>query len=234
MIPRVIYKIFLCDESVNVTFPPELNASIHSFRALNSGYTVKIMYNEDCMRFLDEYFPQYKKHYLKLKPYAYRCDLMRLLVLYQYGGIYSDLRQVCLEPLESMLNTGHAFYVAHDAPPNQLCLYNAFIASVPGHRILKKTIDHLIFNIEHNHYGLDCLYPTGPGALMYGGIDFLRDSDVLVGRHILANPSEFVVFGRTKFIQCKYNNASGADNRDLGGTNNYGKMWCSKEIYNDV
>ncbi len=233
MIPKVIYKIFLSDVK-DVSFPPDLNAAIDSFRTKNPGYTVNIMCSDECIQFMDTYFPQYKKHYLKLRPYAYRCDLIRLLILYQLGGIYSDLRQVCLEPMDALLGSGHSFYVAHDAPPNQLCLYNAFIASTPGHRILKKTIDLLIFNIEHDHYGLDCLYPTGPGALMYGGIDFLRDPDVLVGRHLLANPSEFVVFGKLTMVQCKYNNARGADNQDLPGTNNYGQMWWHKEIYNVV
>jgi len=34
-------------------------------------------------------------------------------------------------------------------------------------------------------------------------------------------------------IKCKYNNARGADNSDLGGTNDYGKMWRERDVYDN-
>ena len=96
-------------------------------------------------------------------------------------------------------------------------------------------IDILKWNIEHNHYGLDCLYPTGPGAYMAGAIDYIRENPhkCFIGQHTIEeNNVEYVRFDNKRFFKCKYNNARGADNSDMNETNNYGKMWVNRDIYN--
>jgi hypothetical protein len=42
---------------------------------------------------------------------------------------------------------------------------------------------------------------------------------------------EYMVFGREKWIRQKYNDAQGADNTDIKGTNHYGDLWRSWRIY---
>jgi len=111
-----------------------------------------------------------------------------------------------------------------------MCLYTAFIGSVPSHAISKKMIDLILWNVDHNHYGLDCLYPTGPGAYMNAAVDYLRahPSRVMVGSH---GSDEHVRFGNVTFVKCKYNGAKGADNSDMPGTNDYGVMWRRRDVY---
>jgi hypothetical protein len=69
---------------------------------------------------------------------------------------------------------------------------------------------------------------------MSGSIDYIRKNPdkCCIGRHLIGNNNrEVVIFGKTIFLQCKYNNAQGADNRDLVGSNNYGEMWRSWNVY---
>ena len=54
------------------------------------------------------------------------------------------------------------------------CLESAFIGATRGHPILKKAIDLILWNIEHEHYGVDCIYPTGPGLFFQAAIDHIR------------------------------------------------------------
>ena len=232
-IPKVIHKVIIVDGFDIPNTVPFQTAAIDSFKL--PGYTTKIYSGNDCIKYIKKHYDEkILAMFNKVKPYSYKCDLFRYLVLYQEGGWYSDMRQVCLENIDSLNSTNHEFYCSVDAPPNERCMYTAFIGSIAGHPILKKTFELICWNIVHEHYGQDCLYPTGPGAFMSGSIDYIRKNPnkCLIGRHIIGNNNrEVIVFGKTIFIQCKYNNAQGADNKDLIGSNDYGEMWRNWDAY---
>lgn len=233
LIPKVIHKIILTDDNKIPQFPQGLKDALETFYRMNPGYQVKMYSGDMCEKYILDHFDEETLRYYKtLKPYSYRCDFMRHLILWNEGGWYSDIRQKCLIPLEHLGKTGHEYYTSTDCPPNQMCMYTAFIGSVPKHPISKKMIDIMKFNIDQRHYGLDCLYPTGPGAYIQACIDYVRfnQTKCLVGKH--TGGDEHVVFGDTPVVKCKYNNAQGADNSDVKGTNHYGKMWLERNIYN--
>jgi hypothetical protein len=228
MIPNIVHKVVIVDGF-------DLPEKIPFQHAIDSFKNVKIYSGKDCIEYIKKHYDErILAAFNKVKPYSFKCDLFRYLVLYKEGGWYSDMRQICLESLDKLNETGHEFYCAIDAPPNEKCMYTAFIGSIPGHPILKKTFELIVWNIEHEHYGIDCLYPTGPGAFMSGCIDYIRkfQDKCYIGRHLIGNNNkEAIVFGKTIFIQCKYNNAKGADNRDLLGANDYGYMWRNWDVY---
>jgi hypothetical protein len=51
---------------------------------------------------------------------------------------------------------------------------------------------------------------------------------------VIDNSEQFIDFDLGRFAKVKYNNARGADNSDLAGTNDYGKMWRNWDIYLDI
>jgi len=230
-IPKVIHKIIIVDEGNIPTMPEGMKKALESWYRMNPDYKVKIYSGEDCVEYIKTHFDdEVLKAYNTLKPYSYKCDLMRHLILYNEGGWYSDIRQVCLEPLDTLSNLNREYYTSLDCPPNQMCMYTAFIGSVKEHPISKKMIDLLLWNVKQRHYGIDCLYPTGPGAYMNSAIDYVRayPEKCVIGQH---TSDEHVVFGGTRVLKCKYNSAKGADNSDLGGTNDYGVMWRNRDVY---
>ena len=235
MIPKCIHKVCIVDDFDLPELPVGIRDSIKTWEKFNPDYELKIYSGNDCRNYIKlHYDNETLKYFDTLKPYSYKSDLFRFLVLFNEGGWYSDLRQVCKSSLDDLNNTGHEFYTSIDAPPNQMCMYTAFIGSVKGHPILKKTIDIIKWNIDHDHYGLDCLYPTGPGAYMYGAIDYVRKypQKCMIGKHIIdRDGSGYVAIGKTLVLKCKYNNAPGANNDDLQGGNDYGKMWRNRDIY---
>ena len=94
-------------------------------------------------------------------------------------------------------------------------------------------IDIILWNVEHNHYGVDCLHPTGPGVYINACIDHVRmfPEKCMIGKHVIENDEQFMDFGNVRMIKVKYNNAKGADNSDIKGTNDYGEMWRNWDIY---
>ena len=230
-IPKVIHKIIIVDEGNIPTMPEGMKKALETWYRMNPGYKLKIYSGDDCVEYIKKHFDdEVLKAYNTLKPYSYKCDLMRHLILYNEGGWYSDIRQVCLEPLNTLSNLNREYYTSLDCPPNQMCMYTAFIGSVKEHPISKKMIDLLLWNVKQRHYGIDCLYPTGPGAYMNSAIDYVRayPEKCVIGQH---TSDEHVVFGGTRVLKCKYNSAKGADNSDLGGTNDYGIMWMNRDVY---
>lgn len=236
LVPKTIHKVIITDSGTLPKLPSGISNAIESFYRLNPDYKVNLYSHEDCVKYIKKHYDEdILNLYNKLKPYAYKCDLMSQLILYNEGGWYSSMRSVCLEPLDVLNNINKEYYTSVDCPPNQICMYNAFIGAVPGHPISKKMIDMLKWNIEHNHYGWDCLYPTGPGAYMAGAIDYIRENPhkCFIGQHTIEeNNVEYVRFDNKRIFKCKYNNARGADNSDMNETNNYGKMWLNRDIYN--
>ena len=231
VIPKVIHKVIIVDGGEMPDMPEGMKKALETWYRMNPGYKVKLYSGKDCESYIKEYFDdELLKAYQTLKPYAYKSDLMRQLILYKEGGWYSDIRQVCLEPLDIINNMNLEYYTSVDCPPNQLCMYNAFIGSVKEHPISKKMIDLVLWNVKQRHYGIDCLYPTGPGAYMNAAIDYVRANfgKCMIGQH---TSDEHVVFGDKRILKCKYNNAKGADNSDLVGTNDYGVMWRERRVY---
>jgi len=230
-VPKVIHKIIIVDGGEMPDMPEGMKKALETWYRMNPGYKVKLYSGKDCEAYIREHFDEETlRAYRSLKPYSYKCDLMRHLIMYHEGGWYSDIRQVCIEPLDALNNSNHGYYTSVDCPPNQLCMYTAFIGSVKGHPISKKMIDLVLWNVKQRHYGIDCLYPTGPGAYMNAAIDYVRANfgKCMIGQH---TPDEHVVFGDTRILKCKYNNAKGADNTDIVGGNDYGQMWRNRDVY---
>ena len=234
MIPKIIHKVIIVDGDAIPPLPDKMVEAIDSFKVHNPTYQHKLYSGKDCIAYIRKYFDdRILNCFLKLKPYSYRADLFRYLVLYNEGGWYSDSKQVCYNNFDIF---DKDFVVSLDAHINPNCLFTAFIGSVRGHPILKKTIDIVLFNIEHEHYGLNCLYVTGPGVFMQGAIDFLRrhGDKCIVGKHIIDNMHQsFICFGKHKLIKHKYNSPRvGGIYSDIPGGNNYGDMWKIYDIYN--
>jgi len=232
-IPKVIHKIIITEDGKIPPFPEGLKRAVETWYRMNPEYKIKFYSGEECERYVEEHYDERTlAAYRKIKPFAFKCDFVRQLILLKEGGWYSDLRQVCLRSLETLVSqtAGRTYYITRDCPPNELCMYNALIGAAPGHPITQKYIDAIIFNVEHDHYGLDCLYATGPGVFMYAAIDHLRahPDKCVIGLH---TKDEHVEFGGVRFVKCKYNVARGADNSDLPGTNDYGDMWRRRDIY---
>jgi mannosyltransferase OCH1-like enzyme len=66
------------------------------FLTYNTDFQLMKWNNSKSLEIIKKHFPEYLNIYIKTYDYRYKCDLVRLIVLYVYGGIYMDIDAECL------------------------------------------------------------------------------------------------------------------------------------------
>ena len=125
--------------------------------------------------FIVGYFPEALKAYDMLIPAAYQADLFRYICLYVKGGVYFDSPnnpENDIKLFGDVINVDNDFVSVLDL--DLVGIYNAFIASIPRHPILKEVIRLCIYNITHMLYFDDI--PNSDGCLKITGPLILRDA----------------------------------------------------------
>ena len=212
-IPRYIF----------LTYKPEYNDlhqvikdNIENTKRKNPGYEVRYYSDSDARKFIEKNYPQYLEEYDVLVPKAYKADLLRLLLVYKYGGVYNDIGHMYLKPIDSFI-TNETLVVCRDKgieglPP--YFLHNAIIAATPEHPLIKEAIDVVIENIRNRYYGETPLYPTGPGALGRAFNRYFKrgEKEIPIGMFrsdikILNHPGVFIKdIDGTDIIKTKFDN----------------------------
>lgn len=148
--------------------------------------------DSDAHQYVRTKWPQFVDVYDSLVPGAFKADLWRLLVLYEYGGVYADLGFVFHKPLAPALVswTRDDLVLVMDPPhAGQEALYQAFMAAVPEHPLLAAMIDLVVDNIVTENYGVDTLDITGPVAVARAYRQFFGHAagPLGVGRRVLTD-----------------------------------------------
>ena len=129
----------------------------------NAHYFVQIYFDDDdAEQFVNTYFPQHLLGYKSLIPGAYKGDILRLLLLLKYGGIYNDIGHMYLKPIRSVVRKGDEF-ISVCTP--DLHIYNAFMAAYRNHPLIKAFIEHIMSKVNRKEYSNNALNITGPFAL---------------------------------------------------------------------
>lgn len=147
------------------TLPQNVVDLYNNLLELNPGYELFYFDDNDCEQFiLEEWGQYYLDLYNKLIPPAYKSDLFRYLLIYNYGGCYGDFTQVMLVPYDTVIEHADRVFVRDD-PGSLGYLYNAMMLCKPKDIVIKRAIEICVYNIENEVYGADPLCLTGPGVL---------------------------------------------------------------------
>jgi len=237
VIPNIIHKIYINESMSRDENIINSNTTLSSWVTLNPGYTLKIWFGDECLKYLNTYFSQdHVDCFNKLKPYAYKADFMRYCILYNEGGWYTDWGQKLLVPLDT-INKGNYDFVScwdicWDYCINNKCMQNAFIGTNKKSDILKNVINKCINNIKNNYYGQTSLDVTGPYVF---GKQFQKTNKknikYLLGTFEISKeyPNGFFQINNVTIISHK---------DDISTNNNYNtvhytELWKNKSIYND-
>lgn len=159
------------------TKPPSLifRRYVKSF-SKQKGYQHFIYTDQDMDLFVRQNYSGLFETYIAL-PLIQKTDLLRLLLVYHFGGLYSDLDTFCKVSLDTLFlefpdaeiivgleadtdeETKETFELART---KQIC--NWTFAARKGNSVLKAVIDAVINNIKNNP-DLPTLDKTGPGIL---------------------------------------------------------------------
>jgi len=134
--------------------------AIQTIRDLNPEYEYHLYDDTDRYDFIKNYYPQLLDAYENLLPGAFKADLWRLLIIYQYGGVYIDIKQVHFLPFSRIIRPDCKVFVCQDLQPGML--WNALFGAVKNNPYIEYYIVNMIININNNYYSNDVLGITGP------------------------------------------------------------------------
>jgi mannosyltransferase OCH1-like enzyme len=175
-IPKIIHQIWL---GANAE-PTEWIATVKDF-ADEYGYEYKL-WTEKNIKTLDwNLVPGLKREYAKFaKEIAGRADIVRLLALYEFGGLYIDADSVVMKPakLAKFLekNKASVFFGWQDLTPaitrkigdlgpelrgTKRLVMNGTFASAPKHPFLNKLFENIVENSDRED-GADAWRRVGP------------------------------------------------------------------------
>ena len=149
MIPKNIIQTHATNN-----LPNAMEKAMESWKVLNPKYSYVFFDNEMCLNFIKEHFnSDVVTSFNCLVPGAFKADLFRYCFLYVNGGVYVDVDNVCLVPLDDFLNEDDSFVSVKDNSfGNQGLIYNSFIACEKDNPVIKKTIDLIVYNTLNNVY----------------------------------------------------------------------------------
>mgnify|MGYP003594590063 CR=1 FL=1 len=136
MIPKIIHYCWFGGNAL----PKNYSKFIEEWKELNPEYEIMRWDESNCP--MDSFYMQ---NAYKHQNWANMSNLMRLMALANYGGIYLDTDMKVLKPLDSLLE--HECFLGFEedgSNGSMLVVNNAILGAVKGHFLLQQLIDTLL------------------------------------------------------------------------------------------
>ena len=162
-------KIFQTWNTKNL--PEKMQKVVDDLKSKNSEFEYFLFDDNDCEEFIKNNFGQDVLYaYNTLIPGAYKADLWRCCVLYIHGGIYLDIKYICINGFKLINLTDKEYFVTDElmnyiSGPYKGIIWNGLMVTKPKNEKLLKCINQIVENVENNYYGFGIYEPTGPTLL---------------------------------------------------------------------
>ncbi len=101
-IPKIMHQIWINESGMD--FPEHWKISPQKWKEYHPDYIYILWEKDSSVAFVEKYFPQYLELYNSFEHVIQRCDLIRYMFLYKFGGIYCDMDNYPLENIEKYLD----------------------------------------------------------------------------------------------------------------------------------
>ena len=163
VVPLTIFQHWHSKEEM----PEQFKKNVQALKDQNPEFEHFLYDHEDCRTFLKSYFqPEVLETFEQLVPLAFQSDFWRYCVLYQFGGIYLDVKWTCF-PGYKLLDLVDKEHFVLDLPHfnTENGLTPTLIVSRAKNLILLGMIQMIIHNVKNKNKGISPLYTTGSGLL---------------------------------------------------------------------
>jgi len=168
VIPKIIHQIWLGSE-----LPEKFKPLVKSWEKMHPHWEYHL-WDDEAVKHHQFFSYRLEKLFEKATNYGMKSDILRIDLLYQYGGVYIDIDFECLKPLDPLHHTPSCkFYSALLGKDGVIA--NAFIGSVPKHIILRALL-HKFQRIQQTEClsAQDVMQLTGPYAFTQVINQFIR------------------------------------------------------------
>lgn len=182
MIEKIIHFIWIDfkDElNKNTIIPKKYIDNIESCRKLNPDFEIKIWNGYDCYFFVKKYFPEYFDMYNNLKYPIQKCDIVRLMIVYIYGGIYSDVDRICIKSYNFLLDKYSKYNVILGKHKNYPNIFNDPIICTKNNDFIYYCIKNIkIYNLGIRYF--DIFLSTGPFFITKQYYTYKKKDDIII------------------------------------------------------
>jgi mannosyltransferase OCH1-like enzyme len=193
-IPKIVHKTGPFKNFNN--FPKKIQILYNHNKKNNQEYIFKYYNDEESELIVKNFDKNVLNAYNAIIPKSYKADIFRMVLLYEYGGIYSDFSQKFLVPLSKLID--HIYDNLVICENMEIC----FIATYPKNPLIKYIIDYQVNNITAKNYGKGKLDITGPQACKKAfNLYYQRNKyeNINNGKYIFNNIN-IKVIGKIKYI----------------------------------
>jgi len=171
-IPKIIHQIW---SGKHKPLPDTFKELGETWKKLHPDWDYHYWNEGEMLSFVKNYYPEYLNLYQSFHYDIQRWDVIRYLILHKMGGMYVDFDYECLENIQPLLK-GRTCVFALEPDIHakifgkSLVFNNALMASIPGHKFIKKAIE-CVFSEKTQKYDITSdkreyvLNTTGPWML---------------------------------------------------------------------
>ena len=160
-VPPFVHRIWECD-----TIPDRYSAALETWISNTAGMFVFLWTNEVRRHFINNTFGStHLTLYDRIVPGAYRADLFRYVIMYLFGGVYSDMDSHLLQNLSNLINDfEHFVTVVTDLDISRL-LNGAILVAPPRQALFLCAFGEVFDHSEKRLMFNSDLDVSGPGVL---------------------------------------------------------------------
>lgn len=223
IIPLDIYQTWY-----NKELPPKMQERVDLLKSQNPRFNHHLYDDNDCREFIKNNFKSdVLDAFDNLIPGAYKADLWRLCILFIKGGIYMDIKLICINGFK-LIELTEKNHFAIDRPPNTI--FNSIMVSQPSNIFLFKAIRKIVENVQNKYYGPTPLSPTGPNLLYNVKTDNQLNINLDLKHYIHGG---YVLYKNIFVISTEYPeyNNERTSTYNIINTKRYDILWNERNIY---
>lgn len=161
---HIVHQTWARPGSSSRQLPPHSYA--HTWSGKNPGILHVIWNDDDNRRLVHDHYPEYVHVYEKMAYLIHRLDLVRLLYLDRYGGVYADIDYECKAPIVPELLSHEACVV--ESPLAFEAVQNSLMAAKhSGYPLWRSAADEIVATCT-------CVWNSKPSDPGYAAIRYFQ------------------------------------------------------------
>lgn len=141
-IPKLIFQIWISENGKDM--PENWKISPIEWKKHHPDYIYVLWDKDNALNFITKYFNEYLDIYNDFKYVVSRCDMLRICILYIFGGIYSDLDNYPLKNIEEYISDPSIdTYYPELKVANNIMVNNNLIFSKPKCELFLTLLAHI-------------------------------------------------------------------------------------------
>jgi mannosyltransferase OCH1-like enzyme len=194
-IPKIIHQVW---SGIEDPLPGSFKSLTETWKAHHPSWEYIFWDNEKMNEFIRKFYPAYWTPYNEVKYNIQKWDLIRYLILCQFGGLYADVDYECIDSIEPVLEDNKGCYFSAE-PEEHTRLFNvpnyfnnALIISMPQHPFMKLIVESAFRILSEKKIYPDkmteVLMTTGPLLLTNLYNEYGDTSDICIISQELVSP----------------------------------------------